>query len=272
MSSSRLRLAIFDLAGTVVDYGCFAPTTAFTKLFANAKIKVSPLQIRQFMGLHKREHLNRLLALPSVQQQWFQQYKTYPGLAVESRLYQQFVPLQLEALDTESIVVTGTDKAFSFARSQGIVIGSTTGYTKVMSDKVRSKLLAQGISFDLMVASDEVKRGRPHSDMILKQSELLDLRCPKEIVKVGDTPDDILEGKSVGCWTVGVLTSSNGMGLRECDFRDLSLNEKNILLKRETVRLKEADFLIRTVADLPVVIEKINRYLERGMSPSLVNF
>lgn len=267
MSSSRLRLAIFDLAGTVVDYGCFAPTTAFTKLFANAKIQVSPLEIRQFMGLHKREHLNHLLALPSVQRQWFQQYKAYPGLTVETHLYQQFVPLQLEALDTESTVVTGTDKAFTFTRAQGIVIGSTTGYTKVMSDKVRSKLLTQGISFDMMVASDEVQRGRPHSDMILRQSELLDLRCLKEIVKVGDTPDDILEGKSVGCWTVGVLASSNGMGLREREFQDLSLSEKNVLLKREGERLKDADFLIRTVADLPQVIERINRYLQNGISP-----
>jgi phosphoglycolate phosphatase-like HAD superfamily hydrolase len=58
---------------------------------------------------------------------------------------------------------------------------------------------------DATVCSDEVARGRPHTDMIRQ----LMLRCgvtdPLCVAKVGDTPADLQEGFNAGCrWVVGV--------------------------------------------------------------------
>jgi len=49
--------------------------------------------------------------------------------------------------------------------------------------------------------------------MILENMKKMNLSDFKRIVKVGDTVSDIREGKSVGCWTIGILEGSNLLGL-----------------------------------------------------------
>ena len=51
------------------------------------------------------------------------------------------------------------------------------------------------------------QRGRPAPFMIFHAMTQLDIQCVNEVVKVGDTPADMLEGANAGCrGIVGVLS------------------------------------------------------------------
>jgi pyrophosphatase PpaX len=57
--------------------------------------------------------------------------------------------------------------------------------------------------FDAVVASDDVRRGKPHPDGILRALELLDA-TPREAAYVGDSPYDVEAAKRAGVASVAV--------------------------------------------------------------------
>ena len=57
--------------------------------------------------------------------------------------------------------------------------------------------------FDAVVASDDVERGKPYPDGILRALELLDAR-PEEAAYVGDSPFDVEAAKRAGVHAVAV--------------------------------------------------------------------
>lgn len=64
--SIRIEAVIFDWAGTVVDYGCFAPVEAFRQAFEEAGIHPAVEEIRKPMGLSKRLHVQTRLEMPRI--------------------------------------------------------------------------------------------------------------------------------------------------------------------------------------------------------------
>ena len=47
--------------------GVFSPTGTFTKIFANEGVEISEAEARGPMGIHKRQHIEKILDLPDVQ-------------------------------------------------------------------------------------------------------------------------------------------------------------------------------------------------------------
>ena len=68
--SIRIEAVIFDWAGTVVDYGCFAPVEAFRQAFEEAGIHPAVEEIRKPMGLSKRLHVQTMLEMPRITALW----------------------------------------------------------------------------------------------------------------------------------------------------------------------------------------------------------
>jgi len=57
------------------------------------------------------------------------------------------------------------------------------------------------------VQSVSGERGRPAPFMIFYAMEQLDVQSVHEVIKIGDTPADMLEGRNAGCLgVVGVLS------------------------------------------------------------------
>ena len=91
-------------------------------------------------------------------------------------------------------------------------------------------LMAAGLDpglFDVILGNDDVPRGKPWPDEILKAKRLAHL---KAAYMVGDTYFDILAGKRAKAKTIGVLTG----------------NQPKALLQRY-----KPDLILRSVADLP---------------------
>ena len=86
----------------------------------------------------------------------------------------------------------------------GIKIGSSTGYTSEIMEKLKPMAAKEGYAPDCYVTSDLVPNARPSPAMIFKNMIELDIWSPKSVVKVDDTTGGIKAGLYGGCWTVGI--------------------------------------------------------------------
>src|SRR5437868_5685566 len=150
-----IQLVVFDWAGTTVDYGCFAPVEAFRQTFARDGIEVTAAQIRGAMGLPKKEHLRALLQLPDLAARWRQVHGRVANAQDLESLYNDFIPLQLEALDRHSQLVPGLLDCVAELRRRGIRLGATTGYFRQAAERVSAAARQQGFVPDFAICAEE---------------------------------------------------------------------------------------------------------------------
>ncbi|MDX1970725.1 MAG: hypothetical protein SFV23_26400, partial [Planctomycetaceae bacterium] len=77
-------------------------------------------------------------------------------------------------------------------------------------------------------------------------------------VKVGDTTVDIAEARNAGAWAVAVLDSGNAIGRSASDFAALPDSEKLRLRAIAKAELRDADYVIETLAELPAILRDID--------------
>ena len=63
--------------------------------------------------------------------------------------------------------------------------------------------------FDVILTGDEVKRGKPDPEIVIKACERLNVK-PEHVILVGDTKADYQAGKAVGCFVIGMGSKSAG--------------------------------------------------------------
>ena len=88
-------------------------------------------------------------------------------------------------------------------------------------------------------------------------------------IKVDDTEVGIAEGLNAGCWTVGVATTGNLLGLSLTDKEALPVGELAVRRQRAVTQLMAAGahYVIDGVADLLPVLNTIEGRLTRGERP-----
>lgn len=97
---------------------------------------------------------------------------------------------------------------FIWCRNNGIKIALNTGFYRGVTDLILQNLDWQiGRDVDFVIASDEVPEGRPAVFMIAAAMKHFGITDPTSVVKVGDTPVDIAEGRNAGCRFVVSLTN-----------------------------------------------------------------
>src|SRR5690349_1005997 len=69
-----VHLAVFDCAGTTVDYGCMAPAAVFVEGFRRQGVTISLDEARGPMGMEKRAHIETLSRQPRIAAAWQQQH------------------------------------------------------------------------------------------------------------------------------------------------------------------------------------------------------
>ncbi|MDX2153350.1 MAG: 2-aminoethylphosphonate--pyruvate transaminase [Bryobacteraceae bacterium] len=256
-----VKAVIFDWAGTVVDYGSRAPALAFVELFRRHGVAITEAEARGPMGLHKRSHIEALLALPHVA-------AALPNADLDG-LYREFIPLQTSLLAEHADLVPGLEDVVAALRARGVKIGATTGYNSEMMDVLAPAAEARGFKPDTSIAADQVPAGRPAPWMALQAAYCLQAWPLSCCVKVGDTPADIAEGRNAGMWTVGVTVTGNEAGLRREEVTALNAEALAALHERAGTRLRAAGahFIIRGVEALAPVIDEIERRIAAGERP-----
>ena len=142
-------------------------------------------------------------------------------------------------------------------------IGSTTGYNKEMMQILTSAAARQGYLPDSVVCATDVPAGRPAPWMAYRNAENLGIYPMQAIVKIGDTIADIEEGINAGMWSVGVVTSSNEMGMTQEEIRLMEPEEleSRKQLVRNSFFEAGADYVIDDLSKTRDLIDKINEEL-----------
>jgi len=268
---SKVGGVIFDWAGTTVDFGCFAPVNVFVKIFKAAGVHVTIAEARIPMGMLKRDHLKAMLEMPRINSIWEEQYGRCFSEQDVDELYASFESLLLASLTEYTEPLPGVVETVQELRDKGLKIGSTTGYTNSMMNIVTKGAQEKGYKPDFWITPDSTHSyGRPYPYMIFRNMEALQLSAPWKVVKIGDTAADIKEGINAGVWSGGVIVGSSQMGLSYDEFDSLSEMEKKHAIKQTEQAFLEygADFTIRTMKELPHLIERINTLIGQGKRPN----
>jgi phosphonoacetaldehyde hydrolase len=263
MEPIRIRAIMLDWAGTTVDHGSMAPVLALQTLFAQHGIALSNEDARQDMGLLKRDQIQAILALPNIRAEWHAINGREAGEKEVSSLFEEFGPLQMKIIEQHSQLIPGVDHVVKEWQSRGILIGSTTGYTRKMLDPVLALAARQGYSPDASVCPDEAGAGRPAPWMLMKNAQMLNVYPPSACVKIGDTIVDVEEGRNAGMWNIGLTRTGNLVGLDREQWAQLpeTTKEAKLIRAQETLLQAGADYVAEDLASCNKALAAINERL-----------
>ena len=201
-----IELVVFDMSGTTVaDDGHVV--AAFQDALRDCQVSVTEADLQPWRGASKRQVLRVF-----VEGHW--------GVGTQGndqRVEDAYAAFRssLEAAYAGAGVrpIPGAESTFDWLRGRGIKIALTTGFYRRVADIILVSLGWMTEVIDASVCSDDVARGRPAPDMILRAMGATGVADPRRVAKVGDTVLDLEAGQSAGAGLlVGVLT---GSGTRE---------------------------------------------------------
>lgn len=273
-TSCGVRAVIFDISGTVLDFGCLGPVSAFLELFRRHGVTVSIEEIRRPMGTHKRDHIWSLLTNRAIRARWESANGHTPTPEILDRLCEEFAELQAEMVTHHADLIPGVPAVLTQLRKRGIKVVNTTGFESCMIKDLIPVVSEAGYTPDLWVCPDQVGAGRPSPWMIFHAARELNIYPPQTFVKVGDTPADIAEGHAAGAWVVSVVNSGNEVGCSESELNAMpvGLREARIYAAQTKLASFGPHYLIDTVADLIPVINCISERIARGEMPTPADF
>jgi phosphonatase-like hydrolase len=196
----KFELVVFDMAGTTVNDEDSVNRCVRDALRA-AGLEVAATDVNRVMGLPKPRAIAILI----------EQYGRTSGLGPQlEAIHSDFVrrSIAFYASDPSVREVPGTGAVFELLQSHGIRVAVNTGFDRAITDVILDRLgWEREGRIDESIASDEVENGRPHPDMIRELMRRLGVTQASRVVKVGDTPADLEEGKNAGCGTIVGVTS-----------------------------------------------------------------
>lgn len=227
----EVQLVVFDMAGTTV-HDADSVNRCIRDALGAVGVVVAAAEVNSVMGLPKPEALAILV-------------QRHGGDAAGTdrldAIHRDFVARSIAFYQDDPSVheVAGAAHAFEVLRRAGVRIALNTGFNRPIAQVILDRLgWSRSSLIDATICSDEVARGRPHSDMIRALMRRLGVADPRRVAKVGDTPADLEEGFHAGCgWIVGVTRGTH---------------------TREALAAYPHTHLVETVAEVPGVLGLVN--------------
>lgn len=200
MEGGLPSLVVFDLAGTTVRDSGQVPA-AFTAALRAQGIEVTPEEIAGVRGSSKREAIGHFIP-------------DGPGQARRAEEAYLFFQDHLGRAYGNGGVspVNGAEATFAWLRNRGVRIALNTGFDSVITGLLLSALGWSKVA-DAVVCGDDVPRGRPAPDLIVRAMRLIGVHDPDRVANVGDTTLDLEAGARAGVrFNVGVLSGAHDRG------------------------------------------------------------
>ncbi len=200
-TEKKIELMVFDMAGTVVNEDNVVYKTLQEAI--NAKgYEFDLVTVLKFgAGKEKHQAIKDILKSKNVIDADFSKtvFEDFKNL-----LKQAYLKLHVSSY-------RGVEGLIQTVRGQGIKVALNTGYDKLTATNLLNKMnWEKEIHYDVLVTADDVTRGRPNPDMIVKAMTLTGVDDASKVLKAGDSIIDIEEGKNANCGiTVGVCTGAH---------------------------------------------------------------
>lgn len=200
-----IKLAVFDMAGTTIKDDSNVAKALQQAFFQHGYEKVTIAEANERMGYPKPVAIKEILEL----------HESDPAKVNEehvSSLHDDFVANMIDHYRSSPDIAPMDDAedVFKALHDIGIKVGLDTGFSRNITDVILERIgWKESPLVDVTVCSDEVDKGRPYPDMILKMMATLDIGNPNQVIKIGDTEVDINEGLNTGClFSIGVTTGA----------------------------------------------------------------
>jgi phosphonoacetaldehyde hydrolase len=266
----RLKAAILDWAGTVVDHGSRAPMGAFVRAFGQFGVTISIADARGPMGMAKWDHIRAVGQIPTVAAAWRTRHGRDFSEGDVDAIFQVFEPMNIAAVRDHADIIPGAIAAIDALRQRGMKIAGTTGYTRPIMDVLEPLAAASGYAPELTVCAGDLPAGRPSPLMMWYAMARLGVWPAACVVKVDDTAPGIGEGKAAGSWTVGIALTGNAVGISAEELAVVPPVERTRMRERAAAELRDADMVIDSIADLPRAVAAIDARLAAGERPGVV--
>ena len=267
--ASRIQAVILDWAGTVVDHGSRAPMGAFVHAFAELGVAIGIADARGPMGMAKRDHIRAVGQSPEVAAAWQARHGHAFNEADIERVFAVFEPLNVASVVEHADFIPGALDALAELRARGIRLGSTTGYTRPIMERLLPVAAAAGYSPEVLVCAGDLPAGRPSPLMMWHAMAQMGVWPASTVVKVDDTPVGVAEGRAAGAWSIGLALTGNIAGVSAEELAALSEAERSTLRARATGEMVAAgaDLVIDSIAQLPDAISVIEARMQKGEYP-----
>jgi len=210
--SRGMQLAVFDMAGTVINEGGLVYKTLYETI-KDFGLDIKKEEIPQWHGSNKFEVLDHYLDKNLKEKYLDIQCNKFLSDFTELRpnLHSNFKKNLKESYFSKNsvkLIHPNVPTLFDNMRYNGTKIALNTGYSSDIQMQL-IKMLKLDEMIDDHISSDSVIRGRPAPYMIKELMRRNNIYDSRRVMKVGDTPNDILEGKNAGCRNlVGVLSGA----------------------------------------------------------------
>jgi len=212
---ARIRLVVFDLAGTTV-HDENDVTRCLHRAAQEHGIPTTEEEIARSIGTNKIHLFQFLIARGQGQAIALHELES-DALPPETRqraeaAFRSYERHMIEHYRRAVRAMPGAEEAFHWLHERGIRVATDTGFHRNITESIMDGLgwIRRGL-VDIAVHVQDVpgERGRPAPYMIFHAMQTLGIVSVHEVIKVGDQPADMLEGRNAGCaGVVGVLSGS----------------------------------------------------------------
>lgn len=258
---NTIRLAIFDLGGTIVDKYSLSPFLSLKHAFKMKGLNIPNSLIFKDMGKHKYDHITDILLDKEIFNKWEITHNREPNDKDCEDIFNIFNKYQLNEGIQKIEILPQTKNIISWLGDNNISTGVTTGFNKPIMSLIRDKLYENEIYIDKYVSSTCLgKPGLPNPHMIREIMNTLSIKDPRRVIKIDDSKIGIREGKNADCITVGVAKYSTYMNMKDYNER-LSKEDyiERLKCSREALWSARPDYVINSLDELPKIINHINR-------------
>jgi phosphonatase-like hydrolase len=209
---ATIDMVILDMAGTTVKDNNEVEN-CFWEAAEKSGLQTTREKIISMMGWSKRLVFETL---------WKEQLNYTDDSMVQSQTDQSFALfrdiLEKHYLTQEVLPTKGCIELLNFLREKEIKVALTTGFYRKVTDIILCRLgWGTGLNayytgsglINASVSSDQVALGRPSPYMIFRAMELCCVTDVRRVIKIGDTPSDLAEGKNAGCLTLGITNGTH---------------------------------------------------------------
>jgi 2-aminoethylphosphonate-pyruvate transaminase len=218
----QIRAVLFDVIGTtVLENDSELINSCFEAAFSGSAVAVSKTEIHGVRGMDKLEAIKKILATTG----------SPPELA--SKILDDF-KLKVAAEISNFHEHPGLDEVMAFLKSRDIVVGVGSGLPFSLFEMIYKNLNWQRHRFGYAEVFEKFKVGRPDPAMIVEMCQRTNVSA-SQLLKVGDTVSDIIEGKNAGAQTAVVLIGTQA---------------------KEKLMACNPDYLLESLEDIITIIDK----------------